>query len=88
MYKITTSSLISSLFALLVFTVCAQVNATDKPHIQVIWGDDAGNFNVSAYNRGMMGYQTPNIEFPPRQMSASFSINQVMANIQAGSIRQ
>ncbi|MEM9251111.1 MAG: arylsulfatase [Planctomycetota bacterium] len=36
--------------------------AQDKPNILVIWGDDIGWFNVSAYNRGMMGYQTPNID--------------------------
>ncbi|MEP3332915.1 arylsulfatase [Sedimentitalea sp.] len=35
---------------------------TDKPNILVIWGDDIGQFNVSAYNRGMMGYKTPNID--------------------------
>jgi len=34
----------------------------DRPNILVIWGDDIGNFNLSAYNRGMMGYQTPNID--------------------------
>jgi len=33
-----------------------------KPNILVIWGDDIGWFNVSAYNRGMMGYKTPNID--------------------------
>ena len=33
-----------------------------KPNILIIWGDDIGQFNVSAYNRGMMGYQTPNID--------------------------
>ena len=25
-------------------------------------GDDVGNWNISAYNRGMMGYRTPNID--------------------------
>jgi arylsulfatase len=25
-------------------------------------GDDIGQFNVSAYNLGMMGYKTPNID--------------------------
>ena len=35
---------------------------TKKPNILVIWGDDIGQFNVSAYNRGMMGYRTPNID--------------------------
>ena len=33
-----------------------------KPNILVIWGDDIGWFNVSAYNNGMMGYRTPNID--------------------------
>ena len=33
-----------------------------KPNILAIWGDDVGWFNVSAYNRGMMGYKTPNID--------------------------
>jgi arylsulfatase A-like enzyme len=36
--------------------------ATDKPNILVIWGDDIGQFNVSAYNMGIMGYKTPNID--------------------------
>jgi len=36
--------------------------AADKPNILVIWGDDIGQFNVSAYNMGVMGYQTPNID--------------------------
>ena len=33
-----------------------------RPNIVVIWGDDIGQSNVSAYSRGMMGYQTPNID--------------------------
>jgi len=33
-----------------------------KPNIVVIWGDDIGQFNISAYNMGMMGYKTPNID--------------------------
>ncbi len=28
----------------------------------MIWGDDIGQFNISAYNNGMMGYRTPNID--------------------------
>ena len=36
--------------------------AADKPNILVIWGDDVGQSNVSAYSRGMMGYHTPNID--------------------------
>jgi arylsulfatase A-like enzyme len=32
------------------------------PNILIIWGDDIGFWNVSAYNQGMMGYKTPNID--------------------------
>jgi arylsulfatase A-like enzyme len=35
---------------------------TSKPNILAIWGDDIGPFNISAYNNGMMGYSTPNID--------------------------
>lgn len=35
---------------------------TDKPNFLVIWGDDIGWNNISAYNHGMMGYKTPNID--------------------------
>ena len=35
---------------------------TDKPNIVVIWGDDIGQSNISAYTKGLMGYQTPNID--------------------------
>jgi arylsulfatase len=34
----------------------------DKPNILIIWGDDIGWFNTSAYNHGLMGYRTPNID--------------------------
>lgn len=33
-----------------------------KPNILVLWGDDIGLWNLSCNNRGMMGYQTPNID--------------------------
>jgi hypothetical protein len=33
-----------------------------KPNILVIWGDDIDYWNLSAYNRGQMGYRTPNID--------------------------
>jgi len=35
---------------------------TPKPNILVVWGDDIGQSNISAYTRGLMGYQTPNID--------------------------
>ncbi|TFF25654.1 arylsulfatase [Jiella endophytica] len=33
-----------------------------RPNILVIWGDDIGWQNVSAYGMGVMGYTTPNID--------------------------
>lgn len=42
-------------------TARAQNKPAKKPNILIIWGDDIGQFNISAYNMGMMGYKTPNI---------------------------
>jgi arylsulfatase A-like enzyme len=36
--------------------------AEGQPNILVIWGDDIGTWNISHNNRGMMGYETPNID--------------------------
>ncbi len=33
-----------------------------KPNICIIWGDDIGQSNISAYSMGLMGYKTPNID--------------------------
>ena len=33
-----------------------------KPNIVIIWGDDIGQSNISAYTNGLMGYRTPNID--------------------------
>lgn len=33
-----------------------------KPNILVVWGDDIGQSNISAYTKGVMGYRTPNID--------------------------
>jgi arylsulfatase len=53
------------LFALLMVPVTlahAQEAPAKKPNILVIMGDDIGWFNPSCYNRGMMGFRTPNID--------------------------
>ena len=34
----------------------------EKPNILVLWGDDIGITNISAYSHGLMGYETPNID--------------------------
>ena len=40
----------------------ATQGAAGKPNILVIWGDDIGIANISAYSDGLMGYATPNID--------------------------
>src|SRR6476659_9790497 len=40
----------------------AQTPQQQPPNILVIMADDIGYWNVSAYNRGLMGYRTPNID--------------------------
>ena len=49
------------LLALLIFAGSALAQ-TKKPNILVIWGDDIGITNISAYTRGLVGYKTPNID--------------------------
>ena len=50
------------------FSAIAPVQAANiapqdkKPNILIIWGDDVGMWNISAYHRGMMGGSTPNID--------------------------
>jgi arylsulfatase len=53
--------------AVLAVAVCTAVPASaqtqqKRPNILVIWGDDIGVHNISAYNHGIMGYQTPSID--------------------------
>jgi len=45
---------------ILMFTAATQ--AQDKPNMLIIWGDDIGQSNISAYTFGLMGYRTPNID--------------------------
>jgi arylsulfatase len=53
----------SALLAVVVaLAAVAPATAQDKPNILVIWGDDVGQSNISAYTRGLMGYQTPSID--------------------------
>ena len=49
-------------FGLVLAIFSTSVFGQDKPNILVIWGDDVGRSNISAYTMGMMGYQTPNID--------------------------
>jgi arylsulfatase len=54
-------ALLAATVALGAASAFAQQGA-QKPNILVIWGDDIGTWNISHNNRGMMGYQTPNID--------------------------
>jgi len=35
---------------------------SSKPNIVIIWGDDIGQSDISAYTMGLMGFHTPNID--------------------------
>lgn len=60
--KQTIAKLAAATFLTAAFLSGASAQTPEKPNILVIWGDDIGGFNISAYNRGMMGYRTPNID--------------------------
>lgn len=49
-------------FCFLSFWASGPAFAQQKPNILVLWGDDIGVSNISAYTFGMMGYKTPNID--------------------------
>ncbi|WP_194766293.1 arylsulfatase [Tamlana sp. I1] len=49
-------------FTLLLLGLSILASAQNKPNILVIWGDDIGQSNISAYTFGLVGYQTPNID--------------------------
>ena len=53
------SRLLGVLAALLLAT---SASAQERPNILVVWGDDIGQSNISAYTMGVMGYRTPNID--------------------------
>ncbi len=53
----------SVIWAICIVCLCVgNATAQDKPNILVIFGDDIGQTNVSAYTRGLVGYRTPNID--------------------------
>ena len=62
--EVDMKKILFSIFAIfvLIIALTESGSAQDKPNILVIWGDDIGITNISAYSRGLMGYQTPNID--------------------------
>ena len=57
-----TGGVVATLAAVASWCLPAAAQQQARPNILIIWGDDIGWYNVSAYNRGVMGYQTPNID--------------------------
>lgn len=60
-----TKHLLEGVFAMCIMLIFASGYAqaqSQRPNILVIWGDDIGWQNVSAYGMGTMGYTTPNID--------------------------
>ena len=69
--KIIHCLLLRTLLVLAALTAGAAHAADGKPNILVIWGDDIGGFNISAYNQGMMGYRRPTSTASPRKARCS-----------------
>ncbi len=56
-------TVVALVLGLLFFVCTLGAGAQAKqPNIIVIWGDDIGQYNISAYSNGVMGYRTPNID--------------------------
>jgi arylsulfatase len=72
---------IASVLALVALPKSAQQQK--KPNIIVIFGDDIGIWNISAYHRGMMGGSTPNIDRIARE-GALFTDYYVQQSCTAG----
>jgi arylsulfatase A-like enzyme len=54
--------LVGSVFAATVTFAPAGAQQEQRPNIVIIWGDDIGQSDVSAYSHGLMGFKTPNID--------------------------
>jgi len=62
MVRITLALVFSLCLLLSTGGIAVAQDAEKKPNILVIWGDDIGVHNISTYNHGIMGYETPNID--------------------------
>ena len=54
--------LVTAILMVAIASVIPVAAQDQKPNILVIFGDDIGMWNISAYHRGMMGGSTPNID--------------------------
>ena len=56
---------LTTMLALMLAIIGAAIPAsaqTKKPNIVIIWGDDIGQSDISAYSHGLLGFKTPNID--------------------------
>jgi len=61
--KFTRGLILAATSALIAAGLPAQAQTPDKkPNIVIIWGDDIGQTDISAYSMGLMGFHTPNID--------------------------
>ncbi len=60
--RLNVGALTLALVLVIGYAAARAQEATGKPNILVIMGDDIGYWNLSTYNQGMMGYQTPNLD--------------------------
>ena len=60
--KIRLTTVTAFAFAFFALTASSFAQGANKPNILVIFGDDIGQTNISAYSFGLMGYRTPNID--------------------------
>ncbi len=58
----TIAGILVGALAIALATSPASAAPTKKPNILVIFGDDIGQTNISAYSMGLVGYRTPNID--------------------------
>jgi len=60
--RLTVSLTLLMAVTMLLSTFTPAQAADKKPNILIIFGDDVGVWNISAYHRGMMGGRTPNLD--------------------------
>lgn len=61
-YAVVAASFLSVNITSAAESVTTSQSNSQKPNIVIIWGDDIGQTNISAYSHGLMGYNTPNID--------------------------
>ena len=61
-YLSFTAVCVAMIMVIAILAAGSLARAADKPNILVVWGDDVGQSNISAYTRGLVGYRTPNID--------------------------